>query len=429
MLAHTAPITLASRARTARPSRARTTPRATTTTTRRLAPSRLEGARETKSHGCVFMTPVSRTRAAMGANDGANARRVAMRAAADADGVMGAKFDDARGGAGASAGARGGAAEGILEMWARVRPTIELGVLFASWYYFSIAFNVYQKAILKAVPMPLTVTFCELAVGSALAGACWLVGLKSKPVMKMNMLKPLAVLGGVHMLGNALTNVSLGKVAVSFTHTIKALEPVFSVGLSAAFMGVVPSLALVATLVPIIGGVAIASATEVSFNMPGFIAAMGSNLTFQSRNVLSKKMMGGSEIKKLDYTDLLSLITIMAMIASLPLALAFESSMMNMPTITAGGMPLGVLGKNIFMASLCFQLYQAFSFLVLERVTPVTHSVGNSLKRVFVIACSVIIFRNPVSMTNIAGTALAIFGVFMYGAVKRSENSANDKAA
>ena len=354
---------------------------------------------------------------------------MATRAAADADGVMGAKFDDARGGAGASAGARGVGAERVLEMFTRVRPTIELGVLFASWYYFSIAFNVYQKAILKAVPMPLTVTFFELAVGSALAGACWLVGLKSKPVMKMNMLKPLAVLGGVHMLGNALTNVSLGKVAVSFTHTIKALEPVFSVGLSAAFTGVVPSLALVATLVPIIGGVAIASATEVSFNMPGFIAAMGSNLTFQSRNVLSKKMMGGSEIKKLDYTDLLSLITIMAMIASLPLALAFESSMMNMPTIMAGGMPLGVLGKNIFMASLCFQLYQAFSFLVLERVTPVTHSVGNSLKRVFVIACSVIIFRNPVSMTNIAGTALAIFGVFMYGAVKRSENSANDKAA
>ena len=392
--------------------------------------SRLPAAkrRDTKSHGSRGVRVAPRARAATRESDGAlhDARAVSARAAADADGVLGASFDDdARGvvGAGSSLAARAG------EVYARVKPTFELGVLFASWYYFSIAFNVYQKAILKAVPMPLTVTFCELAVGAALAGACWLVGLKSKPVMKANMLKPLAVLGGVHMLGNALTNVSLGKVAVSFTHTIKALEPVFSVGLSAAFMGVTPSLALVATLVPIIGGVAIASATEVSFNMPGFIAAMGSNLTFQSRNVLSKKMMGGSEIKKLDYTNLLSLITITAMIASLPLALAFESSMMNLPAITAGGMPLVVLGKNIFMASLCFQLYQAFSFLVLERVTPVTHSVGNSLKRVFVIACSVIIFRNPVSMTNIAGTTLAIFGVFMYGAVKRSERSVDDKAA
>jgi hypothetical protein len=30
---------------------------------------------------------------------------------------------------------------------------------------------------------------------------------------------------------------SLGKVAVSFTHTIKAMEPFFSVLLSAAFLG------------------------------------------------------------------------------------------------------------------------------------------------------------------------------------------------
>jgi len=41
----------------------------------------------------------------------------------------------------------------------------------------------------------------------------------------------------VHTLGNLFTNMSLGKVAVSFTHTIKAMEPFFSVLLSAAFLG------------------------------------------------------------------------------------------------------------------------------------------------------------------------------------------------
>ena len=41
----------------------------------------------------------------------------------------------------------------------------------------------------------------------------------------------------VHTLGNTFTNVSLGKVAVSFTHTIKALEPFFSVVLSALVLG------------------------------------------------------------------------------------------------------------------------------------------------------------------------------------------------
>lgn len=45
---------------------------------------------------------------------------------------------------------------------------------------------------------------------------------------------PLAV---AHTMGNLLTNISLGKVAVSFTHTIKAMEPFFTVVLSALFLG------------------------------------------------------------------------------------------------------------------------------------------------------------------------------------------------
>jgi hypothetical protein len=45
---------------------------------------------------------------------------------------------------------------------------------------------------------------------------------------------PLAL---VHALGNLFTNLSLGKVAVSFTHTIKAMEPFFSVLLSSLFLG------------------------------------------------------------------------------------------------------------------------------------------------------------------------------------------------
>ena len=41
----------------------------------------------------------------------------------------------------------------------------------------------------------------------------------------------------VHTMGNLFTNMSLGKVAVSFTHTIKAMEPFFSVLLSALVLG------------------------------------------------------------------------------------------------------------------------------------------------------------------------------------------------
>ena len=106
---------------------------------------------------------------------------------------------------------------------------------------------------------------------------------------------PLAI---VHTMGNLFTNMSLGKVAVSFTHTIKAMEPFFSVVLSAIFLGEVTFLSLYKfyasystgfelwnsfiflywmawqlptvwvglSLLPIVGGVALASLTEASFN-------------------------------------------------------------------------------------------------------------------------------------------------------------------
>lgn len=77
----------------------------------------------------------------------------------------------------------------------------------------------------------------------------------------------------------------------------QAMEPFFSVLLSALFLGESPSIPIVLSLLPVVGGVALASATEATFNWAGFLAAMGSNITFQSRNVFSKKFMGKKKVR------------------------------------------------------------------------------------------------------------------------------------
>lgn len=43
------------------------------------------------------------------------------------------------------------------------------------------------------------------------------------------------------------------------------------------------------------------------------------------------------------------------------------------------------------------------SYMILQRVSPVTHSVGNCVKRVVVIVSSVIFFKTPVSPINSIG--------------------------
>lgn len=58
---------------------------------------------------------------------------------------------------------------------------------------------------------------------------------------------------------------------------------------------------------------------------------------------------------------------------------------------------------QLFYAGLCFHGYQQLSYLVLSRMSPVSHSVGNSCKRVAVIVASLIWFRNPISTQNALG--------------------------
>lgn len=80
---------------------------------------------------------------------------------------------------------------------------------------------------------------------------------------------------------------------------------------------------------------------------------------------------------------------------------------------------LTALAQRLFGAGLCFHAYQQLSYMILSKVTPVTHSIGNCIKRVVVIVASVIILQNPVSTQNAIGTGLALFGVFLYSQAKR----------
>lgn len=66
---------------------------------------------------------------------------------------------------------------------------------------------------------------------------------------------------------------------------------------------------------------------------------------------------------------------------------------------------LSMLDQYMFLAMItaesCF--FGQVSYMILQRVSPVTHSVGNCVKRVVVIVSSVLFFRTPVSPINSLG--------------------------
>ncbi|XP_061359611.1 phosphoenolpyruvate/phosphate translocator 2, chloroplastic-like [Gastrolobium bilobum] len=309
--------------------------------------------------------------------------------------------------------------------------TMQLGAMFATWYLLNIYFNIYNKQVLKVYPFPATVTAFQLGFTTLMINLMWTMHLHPRPKISGSQLASILPLAVAHTMGNLLTNISLGKVSVSFTHTIKSMEPFFTVVLSSLFLGERPTLWVVSSLVPIVGGVALASVTEVSFNWIGFITAMASNLTNQSRNVLSKKLMANEE-ETMDNINIYSVITIISFIMLVPCAIFLEGVKFTpsyLQSAASQGLNLRELCVRSVLAAFCFHAYQQVSYGILQMVSPVTHSVGNCVKRVIVIVSSVIFFQTAVSPVNTLGTAVALVGVFLYSRAKRIKPMPKTKAA
>ncbi|GAB2284229.1 holo-[acyl-carrier-protein] synthase [Dionaea muscipula] len=323
--------------------------------------------------------------------------------------------------AGSSVPADGGGGEDVGTESSSLVHILQLGAMFGIWYLLNIYFNIYNKQVLKIYPFPATVSAFQFGCGTCLVILMWAFNLHPRPTIRRSQFAAILPLALAHTLGNLLTNISLGKVAVSFTHTIKAMEPFFTVVLSAIFLGERPTFWVVSSLVPIVAGVALASFTEASFNWTGFYSAMASNLTNQSRNVFSKKLMGNKE-ETLDNINLFSVITIISFIFLVPAAIFIEGLKFTpsyLQFAATRGLNVRELLGRALISGFCFHTYQQVSYMILEMVSPVTHSVGNCVKRVLVIVSSVIFFHTPVSPLNSLGTALALAGVFLYSRAKR----------
>ena len=66
------------------------------------------------------------------------------------------------------------------------------------------------------------------------------------------------------------------------------------------------------------------------------------------------------------------------------------------------------------------------SFSSHTQVNPVTHAVGNTIKRVVIIVASVIAFKTPMSTGSIIGSSVAIAGTLMYSLAMNAAKTKKD---
>ncbi|XWS09838.1 hypothetical protein CRYUN_Cryun39dG0023800 [Craigia yunnanensis] len=293
---------------------------------------------------------------------------------------------------------------------------VQIGIYFATWWALNVVFNIYNKKVLNAYPYPWLTSTLSLACGSLMMLISWATRIAEAPKTDFEFWKTLFPVAVAHTIGHVAATVSMSKVAVSFTHIIKSGEPAFSVLVSRFLLGESFPPAVYLSLLPIIGGCALSALTELNFNMTGFMGAMISNLAFVFRNIFSKKGMKGKSVSGMNYYACLSMLSLVILT---PFAIAVEG-----PQMWAAGWEtaLSQIGPQfiwwVAAQSIFYHLYNQVSYMSLDQISPLTFSIGNTMKRISVIVSSIIIFHTPVQPINALGAAIAILGTFLYSQAK-----------
>jgi len=176
-----------------------------------------------------------------------------------------------------------------------IAETLQVGSYFALWYLFNIAYNIYNKQALNAVAFPWSIATIQMIAGCFYFVPLWLFGIRKAPKLSLSDVKTLIPIALCHTGVHVGAVIALGAGAVSFAHIVKASEPVVTCVLNGIILKEILPMKVYLTLLPIIGGVAIASMKELSFTYLALGAAMMSNVSSSMRGVLSKKTMSGKK--------------------------------------------------------------------------------------------------------------------------------------
>ena len=330
--------------------------------------------------------------------------------------------------------------------------------LIASLFIISFITDVLSKDILSRFPAPLTLSLSQFAM-SALSSFLYLWFTSPRGLPAASSLPVLLLpITAVHAVGFLMTNLSLFSLPVSFTHTVKASESLFTAFLSAVFLSMPLSPLLLLSLLPIVAGVAISSWSEGEFHLLGFAAAITSNLCFALRSVLSTRLMRQQRLRRedrdeqegakssrprppqeLDDVSLYFFISLLAALLLLPvwyvleyptlppLLQPFVASLSSLPARLQSASSLSSSLWSVMTSSLLLSLlvngclhytYNQASFLLLSRLSPLTHVVLNACRRLFTIYTAVAWYGVGLTRGNVIGSALVVGGVLWFSVEK-----------
>lgn len=318
--------------------------------------------------------------------------------------------------------------------------TLAIGI--SLWYAFNVGYNVYNKILSKGLDFPMMISLTSLGVGMFYFIPLWVLKIREPPKLSGEDLKACTVLAMLHLVGHVAAVIAMSAGAVSFTHIIKALEPMFSVAFGAAITGKMDPFSVNVWLIPIIAGVGWAAigskivAGEDVFadiNPVALGGAMTSNVAFSLRGILSKKFKAETQ-SGISSPNLYSVLTMLAFFLFLPFALVLEGGRLSKewpPVQNLSVIPGSIMGIPTFSSTpqqylieltvwtgFFYYMYNEMAYLVLGEVSATAQAVANTVKRVVILLATVAFLGEQMDANKAIGATVAIVATMIYSIAK-----------
>ncbi|KAI4306787.1 hypothetical protein L6164_030033 [Bauhinia variegata] len=292
--------------------------------------------------------------------------------------------------------------------------------LVAAWYSSNIGVLLLNKYLLSnyGFKYPIFLTMCHMTACSLFSyvAIAWMKLVPMQTIRSRVQFFKISALSAVFCVSVVFGNISLRYLPVSFNQAIGATTPFFTAVFAYLMTLKREAWLTYVTLIPVVTGVIIASGGEPSFHLFGFIICVAATAARALKSVLQGILLS-SEGEKLNSMNLLLYMAPMAVVFLLPATLIMEENVVGI-TLALARDDVKIIWYLLFNSSLAY-FVNLTNFLVTKHTSALTLQVLGNAKGAVAVVVSILIFRNPVSVTGMLGYTLTVFGVLLYSEAKK----------
>ncbi|KAH7839176.1 hypothetical protein Vadar_000763 [Vaccinium darrowii] len=292
--------------------------------------------------------------------------------------------------------------------------------LITSWYSSNIGVLLLNKYLLSnyGFKYPIFLTMCHMTACSLFSyvAIAWLKMVPMQTLRSRVQFFKILTLSSVFCASVVSGNISLRFLPVSFNQAIGATTPFFTAVFAYAMTFKREAWLTYFTLIPVVTGVIIASGGEPSFHLFGFIMCIGATAARALKTVLQGILLS-SEGEKLNSMNLLLYMAPIAVVLLLPATLLMEENVVGI-TLALARDDIRIIWYLLFNSALAY-FVNLTNFLVTKHTSALTLQVLGNAKGAVAVVVSILIFRNPISVTGMLGYSLTVLGVILYSEVKK----------